>query len=157
MGVVFTRIDDRLIHGQVVTAWKNHYSIETIIIVDDELYKDEFMINVLKMTAPSGVKLNVYSVDAIAEEVDEINSSKENIMIIVKKPQTALQLYSLGTRFTELNLGGMGAGPDRKLLYKNVSASNDEIKVLQEICAKGIRVYLQAVPTEKQVEFKTIV
>ncbi|MBE6083621.1 MAG: PTS sugar transporter subunit IIB, partial [Tissierellaceae bacterium] len=53
--IVLTRIDDRLIHGQVMTAWVKQTKATRIIIIDDVVAKDDFMKKVLTMAAPPGI------------------------------------------------------------------------------------------------------
>nr|WP_253214007.1 PTS sugar transporter subunit IIB [Tetragenococcus halophilus] len=60
MSVKFCRIDDRLIHGQVVTTWVNVHQIEQVIIVDETVSKDSIQSNVLKMSAPPNIKLHIF-------------------------------------------------------------------------------------------------
>ena len=64
--VYLARVDDRLIHGQVMTAWMKTYPAKQIVIIDDEVVKDSFMINVLTMAAPAGVKVRVFGVEKAA-------------------------------------------------------------------------------------------
>ncbi len=59
MGLALFRIDDRLIHGQVVTFWSRRLNINRIVIASDEVAQDSFLKKVLKMTAPPGMKVNV--------------------------------------------------------------------------------------------------
>lgn len=156
MGVTFVRIDDRLIHGQVVTAWTKQYGIQKIIVIDDGLYKDEFMINILKMVAPSGIELQIESTLTVAEKVVLINKNEKKTMLLLKFPNVAKKLLELGIKFNELNLGGMGAGPNRKVLYRNVSVSDEELATLNELNQKGVIIYLQAIPTDKRISLENL-
>ena len=61
LNIVLTRIDDRLIHGQVVTAWAKITKANRIIVVDDEVAMDEFMVKILKMAAPRSFKIGIHS------------------------------------------------------------------------------------------------
>ena len=56
--IVLTRIDDRLIHGQVVTAWIKQYPINRILIIDDELSQNRLMQRIYKAAAPMGIEIN---------------------------------------------------------------------------------------------------
>ena len=69
MAVKFIRIDDRLIHGQIVTAWVKSYQAKKVIIVDDLVAKDEFLIHVMEMVKPSGITLDVISTENLAERI----------------------------------------------------------------------------------------
>ena len=65
--VLLARVDDRLIHGQVMTAWMKLLPAKEIIVIDNKVAKDEFMITVLEMAAPTGVKVKVFTEEKAAE------------------------------------------------------------------------------------------
>ena len=65
--IVLTRIDDRLIHGQVVTAWIKQYPINKILIIDDELSQNRLMERIYKAAAPMGVEVLIQSVSEAGE------------------------------------------------------------------------------------------
>ena len=67
--VVLARVDDRLIHGEVVTAWTPTFKANKIIIIDDEVAKDTFNVRVVKALAPAGTKVIVYNVEKAAEKL----------------------------------------------------------------------------------------
>ena len=156
MSIKFIRIDDRLIHGQVVTAWIKNYQAKKILILDDDVAKDAFLINVLKMVKPSGVELIIEGCDHIDDLIRKFEEDEKNTVVLMKKPQTAKVLFEHGVGLRELNVGGMGANKYRQNLYKNVSASEEEVAVLKELENQGVRVYFQATPNDKQVDLHTI-
>lgn len=61
--VVLARVDDRLIHGEVVSVWTPSLNVNRIIVVDDEVAADKFNKRVIKALAPNGVKVNVYGTE----------------------------------------------------------------------------------------------
>lgn len=150
LNIVFTRIDDRLIHGQVATAWSKVTNANRIIVVDDEVSKDSFMDMVLKSAAPKGINVDVFSVE---DAVPVINGDDtgENVFILAKTPDTILKLINLGVNLKALNLGGMGAKIGRKQFYKNISMSEDEKQTFKEIISNGVDVFVQIVPDAKQI------
>ena len=156
MSIKFIRIDDRLIHGQVVTAWIKNYQAKKILILDDDVAKDAFLINVLKMVKPSGVELIIEGCDHIDDLIRKFEEDEKNTVVLMKKPQTAKVLFEHGVVLRELNVGGMGANKYRQNLYKNVSASEEEVAVLKELENQGVRVYFQATPNDKQVDLHTL-
>lgn len=151
--IVLTRIDDRLIHGQVMTAWVKCKQANRIIIVDDNIAQDEFMQKVLKMAAPPGIKVEVYDVQKAIKVLRE-DLTNDNIIILAKYPATIYSLLEGGVKINELNVGGMGAGPGRKLLYKNISVSEEEKEIFKKILEKGVPITIKIVPDEKGVEMK---
>lgn len=154
MSVKFIRIDDRLIHGQIVTKWAKRKNVSKIWIIDDGVAADSFISGVMKMVAPSNTELIITGVDKIPEVLADLENDKENSLILVKFPWVAKKVFEVGMELQELNVGGMGAGPGRSQLYKNISASEEEKQTLQEIKDMGVKVYLQVVPDDREVEFK---
>ena len=151
MPINFLRIDDRLIHGQVVVAWIKNYRAKRVMIVDDQVAKDEFLIGVMKMVAPSEIELVVVPCENIDEKIKKYVQDSSNTIILVKTPNTAKFLFENGLQIKKLNVGGMGANPNRHQLYKNVSASDEEVQILKELEANGIEVYFQTTPSNPVV------
>lgn len=152
--IVFTRIDDRLIHGQVMTSWVKHTQANKIIIVDDEVANDPFISRVLKMAVPSGVKVDIYNTEQAIEVLTLKNQNNNRIIILAKHPKTIYSLINNGVYIEKINVGGMGAGPGRKSIYKNISASQEEREIFKKIVSLGKRVYMQIVPDDKKVDIE---
>lgn len=154
MSVKMIRIDDRLIHGQIVAAWAKSLSIKRIWIVDDHVAKDVFITNVMKMVSPPDAELVITGTDQVETLIQEYDSNDKNTLILVKYPKVARLLYDAGVGLRELNVGGMGANADRRKLFKNISASEEEKADLKEIRDLGVKVYFQVTPNEKQTLFE---
>ena len=166
--VALVRIDDRLIHGQVVVKWVRYLDCDRILIVDDALWRDEFMRSVLRLAAPAGVHVQVTSVQGaasclgvLASRVDgekaletsaQDNAGSGRTLVLVRSPQVALALLENGFAYKELNVGGLASGEGTVRLHKSVSASSEQIAALHAIRAKGVQVYFQTVPEERRVE-----
>ncbi|KUK08932.1 MAG: Protein-N(Pi)-phosphohistidine--sugar phosphotransferase [Caldanaerobacter subterraneus] len=157
MPIVLTRIDDRLIHGQVMTAWVKFTQANRIMIIDEGVAKDPFMVKVLKMAAPPGIKVDIYDVEQAVEVLKENDSTNEKIIILVKHPVVIETLLEKGIEIKKLNVGGMGAAPGRKALYKNISISKEEREIFQRILDKGTDIFIQIVPDEKEVDIKKFI
>ncbi len=154
MAVKMIRIDDRLIHGQIVAAWVKSLSIKRIWIVDDGVAKDTFITNVMKMVAPPDTELTITGTDEVGRLLPELDGSDKNTLILVKYPKVAKLLFDSGVLLRELNVGGMGANAERRKLFKNISASEEERKTLIELKEEGVKVYFQVTPHEKQTVFE---
>ena len=154
MAVKMIRIDDRLIHGQIVAAWVKSLSIKRIWIVDDGVAKDTFITNVMKMVAPPDTELTITGTDEVGRLLPELDGSDKNTLILVKYPKVAKLLFDSGELLRELNVGGMGANAERRKLFKNISASEEERKTLIELKEEGVKVYFQVTPHEKQTVFE---
>ena len=157
MEIAHARIDDRLIHGQVVTAWLQAIGrCNEILICDDKARKDQFLQSVLKMTAPPNMALRVLSIDETIADFKEKVNDPRRVLLLARGPAPMLRLIEGGVPMTFLNLGGMGAGPGRSILHQNISVSQDEFEILRQIQAKGVKIELKMVPTDRGVDFATL-
>lgn len=147
--LMLARIDDRLIHGQVMTAWMKVRPAKQIIVIDDKIAKDSFMIDVIQLAAPSGVKVHVLSC------TDAIETLKKGLdtttILLAKTPATYKALIDSGIDIKEINVGGMGMMQGRKTLYKNIAASDEERAIFKELLDKNIDVKVQIIPANNAV------
>jgi PTS system mannose-specific IIB component len=127
------------------------------MIIDEGVAKDPFMVKVLKMAAPPGIKVDIYDVEQAVEVLKENDSTNEKIIILVKHPVVIETLLEKGIEIKKLNVGGMGAAPGRKALYKNISISKEEREIFQRILDKGTDIFIQIVPDEKEVDIKKFI
>lgn len=149
--IVLARVDDRLIHGQVMTAWLQYTDGNHIVIVDDGTAKDEFLKSVMKMSVPQGVKLDVLTVEDGTKFLSE-DHGKDNIIVLAKTPATYLALIEGGVSLKEVIVGGMGANGQRKKFFKNISASDEERGIFKNIIDNGVSVKIQIVPSDKATD-----
>lgn len=150
--VVLARVDDRLIHGEVVTAWTPNSKANKIIIIDDEVAKDQFNVRVVKALAPAGTKVIVYDVEKASEKLMVPGAAGERLMLLTKSPTTYARLIRNGVPIKEVNLGGAGIRGERKPFINNVALSPQEVKDCEEMKKKGVRVYYQLVPEQGVIE-----
>lgn len=151
----FTRIDDRLIHGQVVAAWLRAYSkVKHILVIDDKTRQDPFMQEMFSLLVPTGISIEIRSVE---EAIQQLNSGLEKpTMIIVKVPQTIKALVDAGIPIDFVNIGGMGLTLGRKKFFQNISTSPEENAILRELVQRGIKVEIQIIPAQKQVDMAAL-
>jgi mannose/fructose/N-acetylgalactosamine-specific phosphotransferase system component IIB len=153
MQIALARIDDRLIHGQVVTSWLQAIGrCDEILICDDKTRKDPFLQQVLQMTAPPGKPLRVLSVDETIADFREKADDPRRVLLLARGPGPMLRLLEGGVAFDYLNLGGMGGGPDRRVIHKAVSVSDEELEILHQIQGKGVKIELKMVPSDRGVD-----
>lgn len=155
MNIVACRVDERLVHGQIMTSWSKRLQLKRIVIVDDQVAKDDFMKTVLAMSAPAGVAIEILGVDDAAARVTA-DTSDEKAMLLFKGTAAALALARAlaGTpqAVVSLNLGNLGSGPGRTELTKRVFLSAEEREQVRELQGLGVSVFLQMLYTDPAVE-----
>jgi D-glucosaminate-specific PTS system IIB component len=150
------RIDDRLIHGQVVAVWLRALGAGRIVIVDDATAADEFLREVLVMAAPPGVPVEVHAVAEGAARLVELAAAPEPAIVLVRTPRTVLALRHAGVPIEVVDLGGLGAGPGRRRLHKTISVSPDELRELRELESLGTQVQIQIVADDRPIPLRSL-
>lgn len=146
MGIVLTRVDFRLIHGQVITRWLTLKDAKQIITIDETLSKDDFMQEVFKMAAPQGIKVEIISPAQAVEKQKAGDFDSSKIMILFKDVQQLDTAVSLGLELEEVQIGGLGGGPGRKAVNNAITLDRKDADTLLDLQSKGIHIYLQTTP-----------
>jgi len=149
---VLVRIDDRLIHGQVMTSWLNYTGANKIMVIDDQVANDPFIKNVLKTCVPANIMIATFTVEEASERIKKGFKPTDKVITLIKYPKTLHQLMQLGIVFPKINIGGMGLSGDRKKLYKNISISEEEKQMLKELIEKGSLITIQIIAEDHAVE-----
>ncbi|MGZ6268578.1 MAG: PTS system mannose/fructose/N-acetylgalactosamine-transporter subunit IIB [Candidatus Limnocylindrales bacterium] len=156
MSLRLVRIDDRLIHGQVVAGWLRALGADRIVIVDDATARDEFLREVLILAAPSGVPVEVLDLAGGAVRCIELAASPEPVIVLARSPRTVLTLRQAGVPIEVVDLGGLGAGPGRRRLHRTISVSTDELADLHELEQLGTRVEIRIVADDRPIALKSL-
>ncbi len=120
--------------------------------------KDPFLQSVMAMAAPPGIFLRIAGVEqAIAHLLSSVHDQGPKILLLMRGPETALRLLRAGVALPQLNVGSMGGRPDRRPLYREISASDEEVALFQEIESLGVPVRVQVVPdSDRGSSLKTV-
>lgn len=155
MPIELVRIDDRLIHGQVVTTWVKQKNIEQILIINDEISHDDVQKSVFDMTAPDGVLVKTFSVSKFIE-IYKKTTIKRRTLILLTNPIDAYELFENGVEISALNVGGMKFTTERKQYTKAVSMTDHEKEHLIKLSENNVDVFIQMVPSNKRIELKEL-
>ena len=144
------RIDDRLIHGQIVTAWIQETKARAILVADDKAAADSFQQSLLKLAVPQGIQLIIKSLPDAAALIAR-DKSTVGVLLIVRSAMDAKALLDLGVkvdRWTLGNITGRKSEQERKSVLKYVFATQNDADALLAIQNAGIKVVAQSVPNE---------
>ncbi len=148
--IKLTRIDDRLVHGQVAFTWVPALGVDCLIIANDKVAKDEFMKMTLGLAKPAGTKLLIKSVaDAIIFLNDE-KSKGLKILLIINSVKDAYAIANGVEEIKSVNFGGIRMKEGAKLISKAVAITEDDKPLLQELLSKGIELEIRQVPTDSK-------
>lgn len=143
---IFIRVDDRLLHGQVVVSWIPFLKCKEIIIMDDEYARDEFMCELIKSSGPENIIIHVKTIN---ETIAYLNTAPdENTLLLIKDIQSIRKL-SKNVKIDYVNIGGIGASKGRKRYYESIHLSNEELNILKDLASDGISVEVKILPKDK--------
>jgi mannose/fructose/N-acetylgalactosamine-specific phosphotransferase system component IIB len=97
--------------------------------------------------------VEAFSVADALKVLADPGATPRTTMVLMKSPQTARRLHDGGFQFSALNIGGIGHGPGRRNIFKNTSASAEEIAILKDLLGRGVTITLFSVPGEPSANF----
>jgi len=158
------RIDDRLIHGQVVVGWASYLRPKYIILVDDEIAADIFEKELFLMGVPEeyeGLALSVRECTSFIKSLSKSTDKNcnEKYIIVIKSPEIAYQLYKFGFNFTQLNIGGMHSSDNKKEFNRFVYVDENDLKYLRLLADEknpNIDITIQDLPSENKVSLNKL-
>lgn len=153
MTVKHMRIDDRLIHGQIVTAWIRDSKTKMIIVADDLASSDSTQKMLLKLATPKDIKLIVEPIKIIADMLIK-TPPLEDLLLIVRNPKSAYELLSAGVRVESVNVGNISNSKSisgRKTLLPYIHVEQQDVHYLDLIHKMNIKLDVRAVPTDRSV------
>lgn len=154
MGIKIARIDERLVHGIVVTMWAGSTNVQRIMVIDDEVAKDEIRKTAMRMSKPSGVGMSLISYDVALNNFKIGKYDDHDVLLVVNNVEVLLKLAKAGVKIPKINVGIMLDREDRIKYEKSFSATNEELLVLKELEDMGIPVSYQFSPNDKEKEIK---
>ena len=156
MNIVLIRVDDRLIHGQILESWLPYLKAKCVVVANDLLAEDSFQMAILSMAVPERIKLRMVSVDSVGELNSDLELSGKTSLVIVSSVLDAYRIIQNGISAGKINLGNMrSSGADKQLMY-SFWVRQEDIVMLKEMITQGISVNLQSVPREKEIDIKDI-
>lgn len=149
MTTLLVRVDDRLIHGQIVETWVPHLNINQIIVADDEVFHNPFKKKIMGMCAPPRVNVLIKTVpDAVNYLKNDFlhPAASYRTMVLLASIEAAEQAIKLGLPFNRLNLGNLHYESGKTQISASISLNRQEIALLEDINQRGISVFVQPVP-----------
>ncbi len=157
MGMVLVRIDDRLIHGQVVENWMKFLKINHVIVVNDFVASDRIQKTLFSMAVPDHAKISILTITQAKEAILNGQFEGDKAMLLLVSPQDVLNLINKGVRIKEVNVGGMHYSPDKKQVLKAISVSKEDIQAFQELDKLGVHLEARMVPNDEKIDIMEII
>lgn len=150
MPILLARVDDRLIHGQVVVGWAQALKANHICVINDEAAKSEMQKSLFRMATPSDIKLSVMSVEQATAALKARAFDDEDTIILFKNPHDALQLAKNGGKIGELNIGGMHFTEGKTQICDAVFLNEADMECFYTLHEMKVGLEVRMVPTDSK-------
>ncbi|MDH5173719.1 MAG: PTS sugar transporter subunit IIB [Elusimicrobiota bacterium] len=157
MGVVLVRIDDRLIHGQVVENWMKFLKIDHVVVVNDFVASDRMQKTLFSMAVPEYAKISILATAEAKEAILNGKFEADRAMLLLVSPEDVLNLINEGVRIKKVNVGGMHYSPEKKQILKAISVSKEDVRAFQELDKLGVRLEARMVPKDEKIDIMEII
>ncbi|UNB48766.1 PTS sugar transporter subunit IIB [Staphylococcus coagulans] len=157
MAIIGTRIDGRLIHGQVANLWATKLNISRFMVIDDEVAQSDIDKQALKLATPAGIKLSVLPIEKAANNIKNGKYDSQRVMIIAKRPDRFVELVNQGVAIETLNVGNMSQTDETRSITNSINITDEDIENFKKLEAQGVKIVSQMVPNDKTVDFFTLV
>ena len=145
--ILLTRIDNRLIHGQVGMTWTNWLGANLVVVADDEIAADPVQQNLMEMAITGNVGARFFTLQKTIDIIHKAAPSQK-IFLVVRTPQNALTLIKGGVPIKEINVGNLHFAEGKKQVTKVISVTEDDIQTFRELEALGIPCTAQGTPED---------
>ena len=150
--ITLARVDDRLVHGQVMQVWTKGHGTNAAYVIDDATAADEFMKEIYESTqSTGGLAIKVFSSDSIVDEWNKNQFGDDNVALIFKSIAYAKKAVDGGVPIKELNVGGIAIKPGTTKVIESVGLSKDDAELCKALDAAGVKVYFQKIPSSENV------
>lgn len=148
--IVLARIDSRLLHGQVATAWTKSVLPSRIIVVSDAVAKDDLRKKLIEQAAPPGVKANVVPISKMIEVAKDPRFGNTKALLLFENPEDMLAAINGGVDIKEVNVGSMAHSVGKVVVSKVLSMGDEDVKAFEEMKDKGVSFDVRKVPNDSR-------
>ena len=152
---VLSRIDERLVHGQVGVQWVGFAGANLVLVANDEVAEDPVQQNLMEMVLAEGIAARFWSLQKTIDNIHRA-ADRQKILLVCRTPADFLRLVEGGVPITRLNVGNMHFASGKRQIAKTVSVDRDDISAFNGLKAAGVACFVQGVPTEPAQDLFTL-
>jgi mannose/fructose/N-acetylgalactosamine-specific phosphotransferase system component IIB len=146
MPILLYRVDERLIHGQVVVGWGNSLKLDQIVLANDQVASNKWERELYLACVPPEMKPVIVSVDQAAQAISSGRFEPERTMVLVDSPFDLLVFLRQGVKIKSVNVGGMHSKTGRQRILPYLFMSPEEIAAFRTIMSAGVACECRDVP-----------
>ena len=144
--ILLTRIDNRLIHGQVATQWNSTLGVNLILVANDDVAGNKMRQNLMNMAAPTGVATRFFSLQKTIDVIHKA-SPKQHIFLVAENPSDVLTLVKGGVPIRKVNIGNMHMSEGKRQVATSVAVDDADVAAFKELQDLGVELEIRRVPS----------
>lgn len=145
--ILLTRIDNRLIHGQVATMWTNYLGANLILVANDNVAKDTMRQGLMDMAAPNGVATRYFTIEKTISVIHKA-ADRQKIFIVCETPADVLRLVEGGVPITKVNIGNMHMAEGKRQVAGVVCVDDADVEAFRKLKDRNVELEIRKVPGE---------
>lgn len=153
--IVLSRIDERLVHGQVGVQWVGFSGANIVVVVNDEVANDEIQQNLMEMVLVEGIAIRFWTVQKTIETIHKA-ADRQKILMVCRTPKDFRSLVEGGVAINNINVGNMHYAEGKNQIAKTVSVDAEDIEEFNKLKTLGVSCTVQGVPTESATDIFTL-
>ena len=157
MDVQLFRIDDRLIHGQVVLGWAAALNSKSIILCDNSVFENDWEKELYLSCVPDDLQTRILNIEGTIDLLKQENNNLEKTILLVQSPYIVEEIVDKGIVIPKINVGGIHFREGRKKVLPYLYLDADEINSFRRCMDKGVYFECLDVPTGNNINLKTLI
>ena len=157
MSIVLARIDNRLIHGQVLESWVPHTRANCIVVASDSLAALPMQKLLMKAAVPKGIRVEIESVEMASQLIGSREMAGSRILVLFSTSADSLHAYQLGMGFEELNLGNMHGGEGKIRVSCTLALDEEDVQNLRCLEEGGVHIVSQCFPSDRKLNWEKLI
>lgn len=155
MPIVLTRIDNRLVHGQILSSWLPKLQADTLVVLDDEAAQNTLVRSAMEIAIPPDLRLEIAAVAQAGEVLDAL-PPQARTLVLLRDVDDATRAFDAGAPFRQLNLGNIHHAHDRHSVTPSVYLSDDEFEALDKLSSRGVEIELRTLPDDQPLSLADV-
>ena len=157
MSIVLTRIDTRLIHGQVLETWVPYAHADCIVVANDIVTENPLKKMMMEASVPSRIRVEIGTVEEIVDLFAAGNFNERKTLLLFATTADALTAYRCGLLFSHLNLGNLHAGEGKRRMSCTLFLGADDISNLERLEADGVTISARCIPADSDRPWRKLI
>ena len=154
--IVLSRIDERLIHGQVGVQWVGFAGANLVLVANDEVATDSVQQNLMEMVLAEGIAVRFWSLQKVIDNIHRA-AERQKILLVCKTPRDFLTLVQGNVPVKRINVGNMHYSIGKNQIAQPVSVDAQDIAAFHALEQQGVACYVQGVPTEPAQDLYSLI